>query len=94
MTIENIKELKRDIVNGFKYISIQEENTVNDVYTVEYLIYEKGKIIYSCDNIDTYAIFTLCDNVDDFLKKPCIKILAEINEGCYYNTFETVETDF
>lgn len=94
MTVENIKELKRDIVNGFTYRCIEEENTVNGIYTIEYLICENGKIIYSCDTIDTYAIFILYDNVEEFLKKTCIRILADINVGCFYNTFETVEEDF
>lgn len=95
MTIEKIKELKRDIiVYKMDTAEIELENTFSNSYVVETLSYDNDLILYTCDTYmnngesDTCCAVILYNDVNDFLKALPKDIIKRINEACYYNTIE------
>lgn len=94
MIIENIKELKRNIVvYGMKTTGIEKEESFTTCHVVESLFLENDKIIYFCNTYsyigedDTTCAVVIYNNTSDFLKATCTDIIKSINEASYYNTF-------
>lgn len=95
MTVEAIKEMKRDIINGFEYRDIEvESHDVGDIqYRCENLIYEQGKIRYYCrqyyknGTADSGGAI-ICESKEEFLKSPIKEIINQINASYFYNVRE------
>lgn len=95
---EKIKELKRDIINGYTYeaLEIESHNANGILYRNENLILENGKIIYSCyehhENGSEYEGANLIYyNVNEFLKTKIKDIITTINSAYYYNVMGVEE---
>lgn len=95
MTIEKIKELKRDIVvYKMESAGVELENTFSNSYVIETLSFDNDAILYTCDTYmndgesDAYCAVILYNDVNEFLKTSYSDIIKRINEANYYNTIE------
>ena len=83
---ELIKELKRDIIClEPSYWTLSKGN--------EELIKEGETIIYCVDNLDSYAVGILSENIETFLRTPVKELINKINEIVYYQTIEREEEE-
>lgn len=87
-----IKELKRDIINGYTYDDIElETHDIGDIqYRCENLILENGKILYACrefckDGTEFEGAAIIYNDVPAFLKAKLNDIINMINSAYYYN---------
>ena len=78
---ETIKEMKRDIINGYLYTEV----IFSDSEVDSGLVYEDGKILYYKykENFGGYVSSIICDR-DEFLKDKIKNIIKRINEINYY----------
>lgn len=78
---ETIKEMKRDIINGYLYTEV--EFTDSEVDSA--LVYEDGKILYYTykEYLDGYVSAIIYDR-DEFLKDKIENIIKRINETNFY----------
>ena len=95
MTVENIKELKRNIVvYGMETSGIEVENNFSNSYVVENLVFDNDMILYNCNTYrhdgenDTQCTAIIYNDVNEFLKTPCMEIISKINVVVFYNTVE------
>ena len=92
---DKIKELKRDIINGYTYDDLElETHDLNEIqYRCENLILENGKIIYSCyesrtDGTEYEGTVIIYYNINEFLKAKIKDIVTMINSAYFYNIRE------
>lgn len=90
-----IKELKRDIINGWTYDNLELET--HDIgitqYRCENLILENGKVLYACreyraDGTEFEGAVIIYNDVTAFLKAKIKDIMCLINSAYYYNVME------
>lgn len=89
---DKIKELKRDIINGYTYDDLElETHDIGDIqYRCENLMLEYGKVIYAChefhkDGTEYEGAAIIYDNTAAFLKAKIKDIINMINSAYYYN---------
>lgn len=80
-----IREMKRDIIHGYKYREIEKE-TNEELYVCETLMLDQGVVIYGYRTIDGIASGSLGDSIS-FLKTP-ISDLVGLCNAIYYNYME------
>lgn len=93
-----IKELKRDIINGYTYDDIElETHDIGDIQCrCENLILENGKVLYACrefckDGTELEGTAIIYNDVATFLKAKIKDIINMINSAYYYNVREVSE---
>lgn len=95
---DKIKELKRDIINGYTYDDVElETHDLNETqYRCENLILENGKILYACrelrkNNTELEGAVIIYESTTEFLKAKTKDIINMINSAYYYNVREVEE---
>lgn len=87
MTIENIKDIKKDLINGYEF-GFETENTDNDVYTIENVIIENDNVLYHITTYIKGQIFSntsIISSKKDFLKMSIKDIVNNMNLINFYS---------
>lgn len=82
---EFIKQFKRDLILYANDYWDLEKETQEPIYMCENLIYERGNIIYSFQNLEGHSVGIICDSKESFLKSDIEDIIHKCNEIIYYN---------